>query len=291
VITTTPDSARFLFWNLYTSGRERLDGDDTRWQQQMTILQENPAAVIGLTECWRWDADDHQLFREAQDTLGIRGELYLSKTGCHQAILWHPDVEVIETRAQPHELAEWHGYGTALLRLPGWSTAVRVVVTHLFPFGVLKKYTEVDLLRPFADPRTGVPVVMMMDGNTVPPDDDEPDWSVLPDHQWANHMLPGERTADRTPLQTLTTSPKGDALLVDVGAHQGNRDATAGYYDPDDPERRIDLAYVTPPLTDRLHSYTVIRDHRFLPQRNEAGIVTGPGASDHAALAFQVRNR
>jgi endonuclease/exonuclease/phosphatase family metal-dependent hydrolase len=206
----------------------------------------------------------------------MAGTLFVSKTGCHQAIFWQHDIEPLRTETQPHELAQWHGYGCAVLRLPGRAEPLRFVVAHLDPYSPLSRCIESDRLRGFvgADPDT--PTVLAMDANTVPPGDPEPDWSTLPDHRLGNHLLPDASAADRAPVQRLLGSP-GRPLMHDVGAHLGDRSPTFGAPAAGDPWRRIDLFLLSPALLPQAAAYRVVTDPRLDPARELV-------ASDHRPI-------
>ncbi|NDZ83246.1 endonuclease/exonuclease/phosphatase family protein [Streptomyces sp. SID10853] len=265
-----------MFWNLFRAGFERHAGDDTRWHaQRALILRERPSVLL-VTEAWCWDLDDEALFTDAQRSLGMEGALFHAGTECHQAILWRPGVEVRSVDAYLPGLNPWHGFGSALLRLPGRSEPVRFVAAHLDPYSPLNRRIESDRLRGFVGPHVRTPTLVAMDANTVPPGDREPDWSGVPAHRAGNHLPPDGTETDRTPVGALL----GEGLFTDVGAHLGDRTPTVGVSEEGDPARRIDLFLASGPLLPSVRSYRPLAD---VP----AG-ADGREASDHAPILLRL---
>ncbi|MDH6115447.1 endonuclease/exonuclease/phosphatase family metal-dependent hydrolase [Kitasatospora sp. MAP12-15] len=269
-----------MFWNLHVVGFERKAGDDTRWNLQRDLIRQRRPSVLMAAEGWCWDLDDRALFEDAKRSLDMEGALFEAKTGCHQAIFWRHDVSLLESEAQWHELAQWHGYGSAVLRLPGRTEPIRFTVSHLDPYSPLSRGIESDRLRGFlgADPTT--PTVLAMDANTVPPGDPEPDWSALPAHLLGNHVLPGGTEADRTPVERLLGSAHAP-ILTDVAAHLGDRRPTFAAPQEGDPPRRIDLFLASPGLLPHVVSYRVVSS----PETDPAN---GPAASDHRPIEMDL---
>ncbi|NEA68996.1 endonuclease/exonuclease/phosphatase family protein [Streptomyces sp. SID12488] len=266
-----------MFWNLYRTGLERHDGDDTRWEaQRRLILRERPD-VLMVTEAWCWDLDDEALFADAKRDLGMDGVLFRAKTECHQAILWRPGVELCAVDGYPPELHLWHGFGSTVLRLPGRSGPVRFVVAHLDPYSPLNRRLESDRLRGFVGPHTHGPVLVAMDANTVPPGDPEPDWSAVPAHRLGNHLPPDGKETDRAPVAALLD----EGLFTDVGAAGGDRRPTVRNSEEGDPARRIDLFLASGRLLPGVDSYRAVAD---VP----AG-ADGRPASDHAPIVLRLR--
>ncbi|MFE9426417.1 endonuclease/exonuclease/phosphatase family protein [Kitasatospora sp. NPDC006697] len=269
-----------MFWNLHVVGFERREGDDTRWRLQRELIRERRPSVLMAAEGWCWDLDDRALFEDAKRSLDMDGALFEAKTGCHQAIFWRRDITALGTERQPPELAQWHGYGSAVLRLPGRAGPIRFTVTHLDPYSPLSRTIESDRLRGFlgADPLT--PTVLAMDANTVPPGDPEPDWSAVDPLRFGNHVLPGRTTADRTPLERLL-GPEHAPLLIDAAARHGDRRPTFGTPGAPDPARRIDLFLVSPALLPEVAAYRVVTHPALDPP-------TGPAASDHRPVELDL---
>ncbi|MGP9022668.1 endonuclease/exonuclease/phosphatase family protein [Streptomyces sp. BR1] len=270
-----------MFWNLHTVGIERHDGDDRRWSLQRELITERRPSVLMAAECWCWDLADRALFEDAKRSLGMDGALFEAKTGCHQAIFWRYDARLLESEAQPHELAQWHGYGSAVLRLPGAADPIRFTVAHLDPYSPLSRWIESDRLRGFLGCDPATPTVLAMDANTVPPGDPEPDWSALPAHRLGNHMLPGGgNRADRTPVERLLGTAQAP-VLTDVAARLGDRRPTFADAGAGDPPRRIDLFLASSALLPRVASYRVVGDPRLDP-------ANGSVASDHRPIELDL---
>ncbi|MFE0475078.1 endonuclease/exonuclease/phosphatase family protein [Streptomyces sp. NPDC058947] len=273
----SPDgSGTVMFWNLYRTGFERHAGDDTRWEAQRDLILRERPMVLMVTEAWCWDLSDEALFTDTKKALGMDGVLFRAKTECHQAILWRPGVELRAVDGYPPELHPWHGFGCAVLELPGRRDPVRFVVAHLDPYSPLNRRIESDRLRGFAGPHAAGRTLVAMDANTVPPGDPEPDWSGVPAHRLGNHLLPGERTADRAPVGALL----GEGLFHDVGARARDRRPTVGVSEEGDPARRIDLFLASGPLLPEVESYRPVAD---VP----AG-ADGRPASDHAPIVLRL---
>ncbi|NBM18197.1 endonuclease/exonuclease/phosphatase family protein [Streptomyces sp. GC420] len=271
-----------MFWNLYETGIERLRGCDERWKAQCALVAALRPRVLLTTEGWGWHRAGGALFEEAKTAFGMDGELFTAKTGCHQAVFWEPDVERVAVERVAPELAHWHGHGLVTLRLPGWSTPLRFLVAHLDPFSPTGRRVEADHLRHHADPALP-PLVVGLDANCVPPGDPEPDWTRAARHRRDDLLLPGGRRADRTPLDTLLGDP-GDPLLVDAGAHLGDRSPTYGEFMPGEPERRIDLFLLSVSLVPLLTAYHA-PDPRPRPDERR------PPASDHRPVTIRLRRR
>ncbi|WP_323369045.1 endonuclease/exonuclease/phosphatase family protein [Streptomyces alkaliterrae] len=272
-----------MFWNLFEAGIDRVSGDDRRWQAQVEVVRRQRPRVLMTTEGWGWHLDERAFFEEARSAFDMDGELFVAKTGCHQAVFWQRDVRAVEFEHVPHALADWHGHGAAVLRLPGWSTPLRFVVAHLDPFSPATRRVEADRLRRYADLR-GYPTVLAMDANTVPPGDREPDLSLVPRHRREDHLMPGGRTVDRMPLHRLT-GEEDDPLFVDAGAHLGDRRPTFGFHPPAEAPRRIDVFLLTVDLLDLLDSYRVVTDPRLEPDGDRLA------ASDHRPITIGLRRR
>ncbi|MFB7333690.1 endonuclease/exonuclease/phosphatase family protein [Streptomyces adustus] len=278
-----PDGTDLLmFWNLYEAGIERLRGDDERWKAQVALVAAERPRVLLTTEGWGWHRDGGALFEDAKAAFGMDGELFTAKTGCHQAVFWEPGVERVAVERVAPELAHWHGHGLVTLRLPGWSTPLRFLVTHLDPFSPTVRRVEADHLRHHADPALP-PLVIGLDANSVPPGDPEPDWTRVARHRRDDLLLPGKRLADRTPLATLLGDP-GDPLLVDAGAHLGDRSPTYGEFLPGEAARRIDLFLLSASLVPHLAGYRA-------PEPRPVPYDGRPLASDHRPVTVRLRRR
>ncbi|MFF0622420.1 endonuclease/exonuclease/phosphatase family protein [Streptomyces sp. NPDC004296] len=276
------DTDLLMFWNLYETGIERLQGRHDRWHAQCELIAAHRPRVLLTTEGWGWHRDGGALFEDAKAAFGMAGELFTAKTGCHQAVFWQPDVERVAVQHLAPELAHWHGHGLATLRLPGWTTPLRFLVAHLDPFSPSGRRIEADHLRHHADPALP-PLVVGLDANCVPPGDPEPDWTRVARHRRDDHLLPDERRADRMPLRRLLGSPT-EPLLVDAGAHLGDRSPTYGQFLPGEAERRIDLFLLSPSLVPDLLAYRAL-DPRPAPPG------TRPAASDHRPVTIRLRRR
>ncbi|MFI6108179.1 endonuclease/exonuclease/phosphatase family protein [Streptomyces sp. NPDC051310] len=271
-----------MFWNLYEAGIERLDGRDERWLAQCALVTALRPRVLLTTEGWGWHLDGGALFEDAKAGFGMDGELFTAKTGCHQAVFWQRDIELLGTERPAHELTHWHGHGLATLGLPGWSAPLRFLVAHLDPFSPTGRRIESDHLRRYADPSLP-PLVVGMDANSLPPGDPEPDWSRVPRHRRGDHLLASEDRSDRAPLRRLLGDPS-DPLLVDAGALMGDRSPTYGAPAPGEAERRIDLLLLSPSLVPALAEY---RSPDPWPEpRGER-----PPASDHRPVTVRLRRR
>lgn len=239
-----------MFWNLYTVSRDLLDGDATRWEQQVAVVQRHRPDILCVTEGWEWDRDERALFERAKRDLGYaHGVLHLAKTGCHMASFWNDPIVLLEADSQSQLEAWWHGYYRARLEIPGHPRPLTVVGTHLNPFDPTLRRIEGSWLR-VALPATEHGV-LVMDANTAAPGDAEPPLHL------STH-LPGSNVADRSALETLAA-----AGLVDVGAAHGDRSPTTGHFPTAergvvDRTMRLDQAWATPSL--EVSRYAVIRD-------------------------------
>jgi endonuclease/exonuclease/phosphatase family metal-dependent hydrolase len=278
-----PDGTDLLmFWNLYETGIERLRGDDERWKAQCALIAALRPRVLLTTEGWGWHREDRALFEDAKTAFGMDGELFTARTGCHQAVFWEPDVERVAVERPIPEPAHGHGHGLVTLRLPGWSTPLRFLVTHLDPYSPTVRRIEAEQLRHHADPALP-PLVIGLDANCVPPGDPEPDVTRAARHRRDDLLLPGGRLADRTPLATLLGHPD-DPLLVDAGARLGDRSPTYGEFLPGEAERRIDLFLLSASLVPSLAAYHA-PDPRPKPRDGR------PLASDHRPVTVRLRRR
>ncbi|GLW00579.1 endonuclease/exonuclease/phosphatase family protein [Streptomyces lavendulae] len=282
-VDSAADSDLFMFWNLYEAGIERLAGRHERWLAQCELVAALRPRVLLTTEGWGWHRDDRALFEDAKSAFGMDGELFLAKTGCHQAVFWQRDIEPLGTERPAPELTHWHGHGLATLGLPGWTTPLRFLVAHLDPFSPTGRRIESDHLRRHADPALP-PLVVGMDANSLPPGDPEPDWSRVPRHRRADHLLDGTARADRAPVTRLLGDPS-DPLLVDAGAHLGLRSPTFGTTGPgEEAQRRIDLLLLSPGLVPGLLAYGTPDPW---PDRRAGR----PAASDHRPVTIRLRRR
>lgn len=254
-MTTAP--TRVVFWNLYEAALERRAGDHRRWRAQVETVRALRPTVLLTTEGWHWRERDGELFHDACDAFGMAGTLFPARTDCDMAVFRRPDVELLETVTVPFEQSLWHGWGQVLLGLPGWGTPVRFAVAHLDPFSATHRRIESDHLRALADPAKPTPLVLGLDANTVPPGDAEPDWSLTPAHKRDHQTVPGGEAADRAPLARLL-GPPAEPLLVDAGAHRGDRGPTFGHVGRDRARRRIDLLLLSPSLLPHLTDYSAV---------------------------------
>ncbi|MFJ4880431.1 endonuclease/exonuclease/phosphatase family protein [Streptomyces sp. NPDC088745] len=278
----TPGTDLVMFWNLHEAGIERLHGRDEQWLAQCALVEALRPRVLLTTEGWGWHRDGGARFEDAKAAFGMDGALFLAKTGCHQAVFWQRDIEPVDTEHPGHALTHWHGHGLATLRLPGWTTPLRFLVAHLDPFSPTGRRIEADHLRRYADPALP-PLVMGMDANSLPPGDPEPDWGRVPKHRRADHLLDGPGGSDRAPVRLLLGDPS-DPLLVDAGAHLGDRSPTFGTVPPTEAERRIDLFLISPSLAPGLVAYASADPH---PEpRGDR-----PPASDHRPVTIRLRRR
>ncbi|MEU8774270.1 endonuclease/exonuclease/phosphatase family protein [Streptomyces sp. NPDC048606] len=271
-----------MFWNLYEAGIERLAGRDERWRAQVDLVTALRPRVLLTTEGWGWHREGGAMFEDAKAAFGMDGELFLAKTGCHQAVFWQGDIERVSDERPAHALTHWHGHGLVTLRLPGWSTELRFLVAHLDPFSPTGRRIESDHLRRYADPARA-PLVVGLDANSLPPGDPEPDWRRVPRHRRADHLLDGTDRSDRAPLTRLL-GDRGDPLLVDAGAHLGNRAPTYGTIPPTEAARRIDLLLLSPALVPSLAAYASPDPW---PEPREGRLP----ASDHRPVTVRLRRR
>ncbi|MFE6689165.1 endonuclease/exonuclease/phosphatase family protein [Streptomyces sp. NPDC057743] len=271
-----------MFWNLYETGIERLAGRDERWRAQCAMVTAQRPRVLLTTEGWGWHRDGRALFEDAKAAFGMDGELFTAKTGAHLAVFWAPDVERLAVQRIAPELAHWHGHGLVTLQLPEWRMPLRFLVAHLDPFSPTGRRVEADHLRHHADPALP-PLVVGLDANCVPPGDPEPDWTRSAPHRRDDYLLPDGKRADRTPLRRLLGTTEAP-LLVDAGAHLGDRAPTYGEFLPGEAERRIDLFLLSAALAPQLAGYRAL-DPRPAPGDGR------PLASDHRPVTIRLRRR
>lgn len=248
-----------LFWNLYEAGLEAAKGDDRRWQEQVAVVRRHAPDVLCITEGWRWDANDRELFERAKRDFGYQhGELYEAKTGCHMAIFWNEPIELIDFHGTPQVQAWWHGGYRATLRIPGQAEPFVVVGTHLNPFDPTLRRIEGSFLRVMLPARRHG--VIVMDANAVPPGDPEPAFDI------GTHQLDSE-VADRGAVEVLAA-----AGLIDVGAHRGDRTPTTGHvFTPGGAAGRpirLDQVWMTPSV--QLSGYGVVTDTVAHPELDHA---------------------
>ncbi|MBP2478624.1 endonuclease/exonuclease/phosphatase family metal-dependent hydrolase [Crossiella equi] len=273
-------TVRVLFWNLFEAGVDQvLRLDDSRWRLQVELVRELAPDVLLTTEGWAWQYAGEELFTRAKLGFDMDGVLFPAKTGCDQAVFWRPGIRAEGVDRLPHEQAQWHGRGRVDLRLPGWPEPVAFVVAHLDPFSPTNRLIESDHLRNWLP--TDRPVVLGMDANSLAPGDPEPEWNDVPARKLHNHLLPGTSTADRRPVTALLGDPERP-LLVDAGAHLGDRRPTFGQHPPYEAERRIDLLLISPALVGRLVSYTPVEDKSLYPVADRLG------ASDHRPVLIEL---
>ncbi|MEU7580905.1 endonuclease/exonuclease/phosphatase family protein [Streptomyces sp. NPDC041068] len=273
-----------MFWNLYEAGVDRYYGRDERWHLQRDLVLDHRPRVLMTTEGWGWDLDDRAFFEDAKAAFGMDGVLFPAKTGCNLAVFWQRDIELVEVEQSAPDLAQWHGHGSATLRLPSRSAPLRFVVAHLDPYSATNRRIESDHLRRYADPDAPHPTLLAMDANTVPPGDAEPDWSTVPRHRRADHTMPGEDHADRAPLHRLLDAAP-EPLFLDAGARTGDRSPTFGFHPPGEAARRIDVFLLTPGLAGDLAAYRPVDDPRLHPHG------TRPAASDHRPITLRLHRR
>lgn len=259
----------FMFWNLHEAARGLRVGDDRQWQHQVAVVRRHRPDVLAVTEGWDWHLDDDLLFRRAITDFGYdHGELYEAKTSCDMAVMWRDGTTAVAVERQAHWEAWWHGFLRVSFRLPGTTELFVLMVSHLNPFDPTLRRIEGSCLRNRMLHTTRG--VLVMDANTVPPDDDEPATCLT-------RSLPGELTADRTPLAGLAAIG-----LVDVGAAFQDRRPTHGHYDlgPQIPQvpLRLDQAWATPSV--ELTAYSVVDSTTDDPELD--------AASDHRPILFCV---
>ncbi|MCK2240096.1 MULTISPECIES: endonuclease/exonuclease/phosphatase family protein [unclassified Crossiella] len=266
-----------MFWNLYERPDEEQPDGRTRREQQAAVIRRVQPDVLAVTEGWGWATDSTEEFAEAFEAFGFSHgddhvELYSSKTRCCMAlaVARRSGIQVVRAYHQPQAEAWWHGYLQVTLGLPRHGQ-VELIVAHLNPYDPTLQRIESSWLRNTLRP--GLPSLIVMDANCVPPGDPEPDLSVKAAHQIGNSRQLGAELVDRAPLEALAASG-----WRDVGAEFGNRRPTAGYYSPNDVPRRLDLAWTAQGLA--VSGYRVLDDLQADPELNTA--------SDHRPLIIEL---
>ncbi len=173
-----PGVIRVLVWDIREGGLD--DGDATRLRRQVDLIASAAPTVVGLMEVKGWEPHGRRLQNWVESRLGLSGYLTPSgHDGCHMLMLLPPDWQIIEER---HVTGApwWHGLGHLLVRLPGRTRPLRILITHASPASPEQRLIEAQCLELHArrhtdDATYDADLLVLGEWNAAPAEADEPD--------------------------------------------------------------------------------------------------------------------
>lgn len=245
---------RIATYNIWDGGTNEAGGN--REKLLLRILRLMRPDILLLTEACHFTSADTESFRIWQNALGMRGGVIQASSGFHLALLARSPCSIRSMEAI-HTQIFYHGCLSAVVDTPGGE--LRLLGVHLNPFDPGSRLSETrHLAREAYSDRE---VILLGDFNSVSPSDEihESLWD-LPPRFLARHV----RDADH-PREFDT---RAVAILEYAGFTDLYRKAN-----PDDPgwtiptdigspfnttHMRLDYAFATPPLADRLSQVQVV---------------------------------
>jgi endonuclease/exonuclease/phosphatase family metal-dependent hydrolase len=224
----------FVTYNLEYGGID--NGDGSRLDRQLRMLDGLGADVIALQECSNWRADGGRHLYRAEQALGMRGFIAASQRhpGGDLGIFIHDGAGIrpVETR-QEERPPYWHGVAVLHAEVDGFGP-LRFASAHLAPSTPTLRAVEAEALQLVLE--KPVPVIIGGDFNAVPARDPEPD---------TTGVRPGKarRKLDRRAADALSE------YMTDVAEHLGVTTPTVGHRGDRMPYRCDRIGTTLPPET------------------------------------------
>jgi endonuclease/exonuclease/phosphatase family metal-dependent hydrolase len=230
------------------------------------IIRESSPDILGLNECRGFADDDEARLRLFERELGMSGVLNESASGNHIAILFRPDLPVVERSGK--SISMHNGYTRITLQTEIGSLAV--VATHLHPFASVFRVGEMQIVA--ARAAAADAAIVMGDMNSVAPGD-----AAVLELAGAPHTMTERLRGPAGGIDTEAVSVLLNRDYTDLGA----KGATPTYPTPlssekADPLVRLDYMFATARVAERCREFSV------------AGGESGPRASDHLPIVAEI---
>jgi exodeoxyribonuclease III len=232
----------------------------------LELIRGSSPDVVGLNECRGFAEDDHARLRLFERELGMIGVMNEAQSGNHVALLYGPDIKVVETSQRT--ISMYNGYARVTMETSALGQ-VAIVATHLHPFSSTFRVGEMEILA--ARAASAPAAIIMGDMNSIAPSDADVDLTDAP----------------RTMSERLR-GPSGDidTDAVSVLLRRGYLDlgqpkAQATYptmlsRERSEPRVRLDYMFVSPAIAERCIEFQVRKDDK--AQR----------ASDHLPIVAEI---
>lgn len=190
--------------------------DPDRWSGLAALVRAEAPQILALQEASGWDDHyDRSRLEEAEEALGMSGEVAFSHTGFNTAVMIdQSSVEWVEWRTK-YEHVTFHGHSEAVVRVAGFPHPLVVISAHLTPWSTDAAAQEAQILLGRANKENDWGI-LAGDVNHVPLGDPEPPWEEISATDRAARTIASDPVlrANRAVGQVLA---RGD--LVDVAAH------------------------------------------------------------------------
>jgi len=238
---------KIMSYNILEGGN-LSKGDRTELLLEM-IRQLSPD-IVGLNECRGFAKDDHARLLLFQRELGMTGVMNEAQSGNHVALLYRPDIRVVETSGR--SISMHNGYARITVDTETLGR-VAVVATHLHPFSSTFRVGEMEIVA--ARAASAPAAIITGDMNSIAPSDAAVDLTNAP----------------RTMSERLR-GPSGeiDTQAVSVLLHRGYLDLgqakalmtypTMLSQERSDPRVRLDYMFASPAIAERCTDFQVRND-------------------------------
>ncbi len=259
--------------NMSHNGLYTPDGDPDpgRWDGLMEAIDHHRPDVLLLQEVGRWTENNRTPIARAEQALGMRMVgIVTTPAGGGTALMINPDTVGWEQWEDRYAGQLHHGFGVAVLRLPGLDAPLAAISAHLTPYSATAAAQEAQILVARAYRYGGIGIIGG-DINHFPFDDHAvPDPHTIPPYNRAARWIrdeSGSYRPDRAVAQVLASGG-----LADVAPLVAQRTGDASLLEATGRGRcRVDQFWVTPPLVPAITDYGRHRhafsDHSLITMR------------------------
>lgn len=123
------------------------DPDPGRWDGLMDTISHHRPDVLLLQEVGRWTENNRTPIARAEQALGMRMVgIVTTPAGGGTALMLNPDTVGWEQWEDRYASRLHHGFGVAVLRLPGLDTPLAAISAHLTPYSATAAAQEAQIL-------------------------------------------------------------------------------------------------------------------------------------------------
>ncbi|HEV2347910.1 MAG TPA: endonuclease/exonuclease/phosphatase family protein [Actinocrinis sp.] len=260
-------SLTLLSGNLLAGGIGR-SRSEVRVTDLMDIAAKIRPDVFAAQECLYFDENDHRLFHQAEELLGMRGVLGISpRTRMHTAVFVRAPLRIAEHRVYSGGI--WHHSVTHAVVV--WDAhdgvpagRLRVASVHLSPRNPTRRLLEIAELTDYG--AASEPAVLLGDTNT---EDEHTDLSGASRDMLVRYARLGTRIPDTAPIDLLRSAgisdladPKTDALAFAIPREPPAR--TTGHWPGKQVAGRPDRILANAPAAAAVTEFAVVTAARHL---------------------------
>jgi exodeoxyribonuclease-3 len=242
---------KVMTYNILTGGQDQLD--DTRLDLVIDVITAQAPDVLVLQELNHAEQFGHRVLHRLENATGLRGFLATATTGFHVGVFVPKRATVMQTRASD---VEFH-HAKLEVSIATTGGPLRIVGTHLCPFGGDIRLAEAQRLGPYADARRMT--LLMGDLNSLDPGSEHSEsLSRLPAHIRVRHQLADGETTDTRAVATLLNAGFVDLFRRFSAKENAYSVPTVGFGGGEFSGARIDYILASEPVAERASGCSIV---------------------------------